>query len=416
MKNKVFIALASLVIAFGLWLYVITSVNPEWEETYYDIPVSLQNDSALQERGLMITTDETPTVTLKLKGNRADLLQLNESNITLAADLSRIYETGEQQLSYSIYPSNLPSNAFTVESQMPLRITLNVERRVTKEVPVSVMFEGEIAEGYMADSQHPVFDYETVSITGPSPVIEEITQAQLTVDLTGRTETIREALAFDLCNADGEKVDAHQVVANIGEINLTVVIQKMKEIPLTLTLVDGGGATQKTSRVKITPSSITVCGNETALDALTEINLGTVNLGELIQPMTEQPFTIKIPEGLQNLTNISEAKVSISFPNLRTQTFRVTNIQPVNVPEGMECELVTKELQITVRGPRELITAMKETDIAVTVDLASAGIGTSSVRATVTLGKNFAEAGTVGTYAVSVTLKKAEDAAAQGGG
>lgn len=416
MKNKVIIALVSLVIAFGLWLYVITSVNPEWEETYYDIPVSLQNDSALQERGLMITTDETPTVTLKLKGNRADLLQLNESNITLAADLSRIYETGEQQLSYSIYPSNLPSNAFTVESQMPLRITLNVERRVTKEVPVSVVFEGEIAEGYMADSQHPVFDYEVVSITGPSPVIEEITQAQLTVDLTGRTETIREALAFDLCNEAGEKVDAHQVVTNVGEINLTVVIQKMKVIPLTLTLVDGGGATQKTSRVQITPSSITVCGNETALDALTEINLGTVNLGELIQPMTEQPFTIKIPEGLQNLTNISEAKVSISFPNLRTQTFRVTNIQPVNVPEGMECELVTKELQITVRGPRELITAMKETDIAVTVDLANAGIGTSNVRATVTLGKSFAEAGTVGTYAVSVTLKKAEDAAAQGGG
>ena len=87
MKNKILYLLLSVVIAFGLWGYVITTVSPEWEETYYDIPVALKNEKVLHENGLMLNEKETPTVTLRLKGNRSDLINLNKSDITLVADL-----------------------------------------------------------------------------------------------------------------------------------------------------------------------------------------------------------------------------------------------------------------------------------------------------------------------------------------
>ena len=35
MKEKILYLLISVVIAFGLWRYVITPDSPEWEETYY---------------------------------------------------------------------------------------------------------------------------------------------------------------------------------------------------------------------------------------------------------------------------------------------------------------------------------------------------------------------------------------------
>ena len=47
MKNKVLAILMSVVVAFGLWMYVITVVSPESEKTYYDIPVVLQNKNIL---------------------------------------------------------------------------------------------------------------------------------------------------------------------------------------------------------------------------------------------------------------------------------------------------------------------------------------------------------------------------------
>ena len=83
-KNKIVSMLLSLAIAMGLWLYVITTVSPGWEETIYDIPVVFEGETVLNnERNLMITSDRTVTVNLKVSGNRSDLVKLNKSNITI---------------------------------------------------------------------------------------------------------------------------------------------------------------------------------------------------------------------------------------------------------------------------------------------------------------------------------------------
>ena len=39
MKNKLSTLILSLLIAFGMWIYVITSVSPGSEETFHNIPV-----------------------------------------------------------------------------------------------------------------------------------------------------------------------------------------------------------------------------------------------------------------------------------------------------------------------------------------------------------------------------------------
>lgn len=409
MKNKILTFLLSLVLAFALWLYVITVVSPGSENTYYDIPVVLQNDTALTERGLMVTTETTPTVTLKLSGNRSDLNKLNKSNITLIADLSKIYETGEQALSYTIvYPGDVADGAFTVESQIPRQIKLTVERRVSKEIPVEVNFTGQVAKDFMADTQNYTLDYEAVTVTGPSPVIEKIARARFSVDLTDRSEDINEAYRFELCDEQGEPVDARQVVASVGTLNLTVKIQRVKDIPLKLEVVDGGGATQETSVITIDPASIKVCGSDVALQAIDEIVLGTVNLGDVVKDST-RTYQIKLPEGITNLTNLTEVQVRIEFPSLKRTTFKVTNIMPVNLPAGMTLEMVTKELQVTVRGPSATIDKMKASDITVTVDLSGASLGVSTVKAAVTTGTGFADVGALGSYTVSVNLLDANE-------
>ena len=53
-KSKLTSIALSLVIAFGLWLYVITNVSQETEYTIYNIPVVMEGESVLTERNLMI--------------------------------------------------------------------------------------------------------------------------------------------------------------------------------------------------------------------------------------------------------------------------------------------------------------------------------------------------------------------------
>ena len=404
MKNKFAAALFSLIVAFGIWLYVITTVSPGSEDTFSNIPVTLQNEAALSERGLMVTTQDVPTVTLRLSGNRSDLIKLNSSNIVLTADLSGIYEPGERKLTYNIaFPGDIANNAFVVESQSPQYVTVDIERKITKDVDVALNFQGEIADGYLADTQNPSMDHPQISVTGPESVVNRIAQAVVDVDLQGRTESVNEALPFTLCDTAGDPVDVEQVVTDVAQINLSIKIQKTKEIPLKVTVEPGGGATEDTSDIQIEPSSIRVAGSETLLNALTEINLGTIKLSELTLSKTVQDFNIKLPEGVTNLTGVTQARVTIQFPNLKTQTFKVTNFRVTNVPSGMTAEVVTKELQVTIRGPVAAVNALKDSNVTAILDLSSAALGTSTVTADIRLPDN-SPAGAVGNYTVTVNL------------
>ena len=125
MKNKIAAAALSIFLATLMWLYVITTVSPGSKETYYNIPVVLSNESVLAERGLMITYQSASTATLVLSGNRTDLSKVDQSNITLKADLSAIYEPGNQiALTYTTsFPGNVASNAFVIESKSTFALT-----------------------------------------------------------------------------------------------------------------------------------------------------------------------------------------------------------------------------------------------------------------------------------------------------
>ena len=102
MKNKLMSAALSLLIAFGLWMYVITEVSPGSEWTYYDIPVKMEGETVLKERNLIITDMSSTDVDLTLSGNRSDLNELNSSNITLKADMTKIYDPGTHKIGYDI--------------------------------------------------------------------------------------------------------------------------------------------------------------------------------------------------------------------------------------------------------------------------------------------------------------------------
>jgi len=119
-KNKLLSALLSLVIAFGLWFYVITVDAPDFKDTIYDIPVTFANESAMNDKGFILTGTPYTTVDLTISGKRSEVIKCNRSNVTIKVDLSKIYEAGTHNLEYSItYPADVASNAITEESKYP---------------------------------------------------------------------------------------------------------------------------------------------------------------------------------------------------------------------------------------------------------------------------------------------------------
>lgn len=407
MKSKFLTILMSAAIAFGMWLFVITVEQPESEKTYYDIPVVLQNEDILAERGLMIVS-ERPTVTLHLSSTRTNLNQLNESNINVIANVNSIVTAGTHELPYSVsYPGNVPSGSVARQSSRPDMVTLKVENKITKQVPVVPVYSGSVAEGLVADKGNVVLDNAFIEVSGPESVLEQITKAMIFVDLEGKTQTIVEECTYTLCNEADEPVDSQWVTTNVEVVNLTLTIRQVKEVKLTVNVVAGGGATEATSNIKIEPATIRISGSEALLEGLDEVNLGTIHLGEIAEDKT-MSMTITLPEGITNETGITEAVVDVKFPNLKTTTLSLARIEMINVPEGMEAELVTKILEVKFRGPASLIDSLVAESVTVVVDLEGAELGTDKYVAQMNVGNAVGGVGALGTYTVMVTLTEAE--------
>lgn len=407
MKSKILYMLLSAVVAFGLWLYVVTVVSPGSEETYYNVQVVLQNENILEERGLMITSDLEP-VNLTLSGNRTDLNKLDSNNIQVLVNAATIEAAGTHRLDYSVsYPGTVNGNDITRTGQSTNMITLKTEKRVTKRVDVVADYIGSVPEGFIADKENAVLDYENIEISGPESVVEKIAQARIKVDLTDKNVTVAGQYIYDLCDERGNPVDVNRVTTNVEAVNLTVKVLRVKEIALNVETVYGGGVTQKNSTVTVTPETIRISGSDALLEGLDVLKLGSIDLGEILEDTT-LTFPITLPEGVTNETGVTEVTVEVKFSDLKTKTLNITKIQAVNVPAGMEVDMITQALEITVRGPSLLIDAITEKDVTVTVDFANAQTGTATMRASVEFSNTFSDAGTVGTYVVSATLKDQE--------
>lgn len=415
MKNKLIYALLSFVIALGLWFYVITVVSPESEETYYNIPVVLKNETVMTNKGLMITTEKEPTVTLRLKGNRSDLNNLKNSDISLVADLSKINEAGTQRVNFDIsFPGSFADNAFEVLSYSPDKIMLDIVEWTTKEVDVQVEFAGAVPPDYIVYKDDYILSHDKITITGPKSVVDEITHAKVVVDLENQIETISGTFAYTLCYAEEEtqELDLSLVKTSVTEVDLEVKIQRVKDLQLVVNVTYGGGATEETTSIVFSQENIKVSGSEAALEALGDtLVLDNINVAEMLTDETRE-YEIILPNEVDNLSGLDKVTVTISFPELKTKEFQISNITVVNVPKGMVVkDIGTKVCNVVLRGSKWQIDNISEKDVEIRVDLSNATDGTELYKADVYItNPSFPSVGAVSSSTIAVELAK-EDAA-----
>ena len=380
-KSKVLTALLAIGVALVLWFYVVTVVSPNSDNRYSNISVTLQGLVVLQERGLMITTDELPTAELHLEGNRTDLNKLNSNNISIGVDVSGIGAPGiyELKLGNPSFPSDVPNTAITVLNKSPGTIRIQVENRILSD--------------------------EAITVSGPESVVSKIALARIEVDLSGRVESIIDGnYPYTLCDEKGEPVDVEKVTTDAEDISLTLKIVRVKEVPLVFKeIIYSGGATEENTTVTIDPQTqvILVSGSDALLAGLEKIELDTIDLS-LIPEDTELTLPIVMPEGITNETGIQEVKVAVKFSKLVTKTLVINDIKTVNVPEGLKVTPAAKRLEILVRGPQALVDKLTAEQVTVQLDCANVQQGNVSLKAAITV--NVQGVGAVGVYNVTATV------------
>ena len=405
LNSKAFWVVVSLLAAVVLWVYVTTTEGTEKTVTFSGIKVEFIGEEALREsRGLIITNVENNSVSVTLRGSIRTMSKLDATNIVAQIDLSSESRTGLMQRAYTlIYPSGVDRSDITVVSQSPQVVTFSVDQLSSKPIEVLGRFDGSAAEGYMSE---PIeISPSTVRINGPAAEIDLVDHALVVIDRTDVDKTLTLETNYILVDADDNPVEYENIELETPTVTATLPILSTKEVPLSVTLIAGGGATSDDCKVEIDPKSITIAGDAQILEGINKIDLGTIDLKNVITSPYEETFSIIIPNDTENLIGATEATVTIEVLGLETKKFTVTNFSSINVTEGYTADVITQSLEVTIRGKASVLDDIAANNIRAVADLTGYGNTTGIVYSPAEIYVDGFNAGAVGAYRIYVSIE-----------
>ena len=406
--SRWFYILVSILMAFVLWVYVGKEANPIATGTIRNVQVVFSGLDVLEERGLMISDGASQTVSLNIQARREVFKRLSQGDVTVTVDVSGITEPGEQSIPITTriisYPRSITStDAIDLRYTSPAAVDFTVSRWETKEVDVLAVFEGSVAEGYQRGEI--TVTPQRISVSGPEELVEQVDHAQVTTAQEGLTETYSEQCSYSLVDLDGGVVSSSNLKTDPESVLVTLPVEVLKEVPLTVNLIDGGGATAENAKVTIEPAdTIMVSGSQSDLEGLKEISLGDIDLSDVYSTNTFTKEIALSPE-LTNVSGIAEVTVTVSIQGLTTRTMKVSNIELINAPEGYTPEAITKSCSVLIRGPEEEVNQITESQLRIVADLSTTdpSTGSRTVPVKVYLDGS-SKVGVVGDYSISVSL------------
>ena len=409
--SRVFWMILSLFAASLLWMYVTTTEGVEVQKTLTGVKIEFLGADAMRASSdLIVTEQDRTTVNLTLSGTRRVLSKLTNSNVTATVNLNNVTADGRYSVSYDIaFPAGVNANEVTVVHTSSDVVNFYVDKLARKTVEVKGAFTGNTAEGYLAD-ESMMFDPLVVAISGPKTVISKVDHAFVAITREEVDRTLSYSTTYSLVDANNNPVEDSSIQRETEEVTVTLNVLSTKEVPLDVTIIDGGGATRDANtRIEITPSSIMLAGDAAAIDSTTKLILGTINLSTFATDFSAT-YTIIPPNCTENMTGVTEATVTVSITGVATKSFSVNpdNIICINVPDGYDAENITQALNVTVRAPQEVLDRISEVNLRAVADLSNLGTNASGVFTPTVEIKidGFPEAGCVGEYKIYITLKE----------
>lgn len=375
-KHKILAAVIAIPVAFLLWLYVVTVVSPDSTQKIYNIPVTFEGDIVLSERNLM-RTSESASIDLEIRGDRVKLQKLNNENIRVVADVSKISEAGNYSVTLTVsFPDVSGNGGFEIIHKSKSEVEVSIANVITKPVPVTIdVGDSEAKEGFFYDSTNALAEPAEITISGPDFAVDEVFNAVIDCrDISDLEETLIEERPIVLRREDGTQItDLHFLTVSRQSATVTLPIQKYKDIKLAVEFKSGAGATEENvESVTYSVDTIRVRAGAGQIDKLgDELVLGTIDLSKATSANTVVTFPVSLPNGIKNVNGITEVTVTVKLAGLRTQSFTVDaeQVELLNVPQDRQVTVNVQSILVKLRGLEEEMAAISDKSIKLTIDL-----------------------------------------------
>jgi len=402
--RKALYIISSILIAFVVWFYVNSAADVDL--TINGIPVEFFNaETALANKGLMLLDGSDATVDLVLTMPRNTVYGFDSDRVRLIADLSSINSPGTQSLTYNIaYPPGVNPSQVSVKSPTVRTVSVKVGELFRKnDVEIRVKLQGRVADGYVAGRVQLL--PSTLEVWGQQTDVAQISYAQVTLNIENARSTIVEQLKFALYDNEDQLINSGSIHSASDTIQVTMPVISATDIPLVVNFVEQPGVRLDSFDYSFDVPAVTLSGDANQIAALSEIVLGEINLAEIEGTQTFT-YEIPIPNGLTNLSGVTETTLTITNRDIATKGVVVTNFSYENFDaEDRVVTVVTNSLSVTLRGAQSVIDAISADDVLAVADLSGVtnASGTYTVPAKITVTGDL-DVGTVQSHQLTVRI------------
>lgn len=380
--------LLSLGAAIALWFIVLNIQNP-METRNFTAVLTLRNGQLVTEDSMILSnqTELTNTrVTLRVRGQRLTLDQIyqNRDEIEAYIDFGTLQLENLVGQSTSVpiqvrLPSNV-SGATEILMRSPASVTLELEYRTEKEVPVHLLIDGTELEGSL--SQQPELSVDTVTVSGAQSLVDTV--AEVRADLTADPLEENSSYTVALTAVDSAGAEVEGVTLSQNTVNVFIPNRQSKRIQLICHTSGTPADGFVLGEVTCSPDWIYVVGEEEALAELTELDLPTVSVEGRESDVTSNfALSYLLPDGVSLLEG-EEDRVTVTAEveeeTRRSMTLDASSLTySVDLAQGYSAEVLSGSVIFEVGGPAEIVDALSAEDISGRVSISGLSAGEYSL-------------------------------------
>lgn len=374
-KSSIFIKVVSVVIAIGVWLYIVNVADPRKSEDYLNIPISFAYEGTVPyNNNLMpLVTNRNFFVDIRVSGARSSLLNFSKDKINASLNFNAVGAEGIYDIPISV---SLGDDALTYEILGSDTVTLEFVKKSSTTLNVDFQKIGNYKSGYSVVEQ--TVSPELITVEGPKNVIDTISYAEVRVDVSGSAKNIVEIADIALLTADGSYVDRTYLSLSDSQATVSVALQYKKSVKVTTSLLNPyGGNESAYATVSYSPSPyLYLQGDEGTLSLIENYNIGDINLAEITGSKKTFEFNISNRDGIEVISDSKTVTVTVDLGNVATKYYSLSSLNLesctfLNVPEGMTPKISDIRKKITLRAQEHTLGELTSDSFKLFVDLSS---------------------------------------------
>ncbi len=386
------LAVLSVVLAFGLWIFVTDAENPEQTQRLpFSIPVRPVNVPPD-----IVVANKLRDVGLDVRVEQNTFDSLTKDDFQATVDLTG-FTVGPYDLKVDVETLTRRGNLRVVEV-FPPNIGVELSQLISKPVPVELETRKSPPTDF--ELSRTKVGVETAVVSGRGDRVANVAKAVASVDVEGRTESFDTAVRLEARDQGGELVEDVDINPAVVDVSISIE-QKSFSRALAVSPQLKGTPRQGYNVLGVTvePAVVTVFGSQTFVEQAVAILTQPVDIDDATGDIS-RTVSLSLPTGtsVKGGVNVT-VKVKISAATGQ-QAFAVP-ITVTGLADDLKIAGNLPPVQVFLSGPLPQLLDVNPSEIKASIDLGGKDAGTHKVGIKVTA-PNGLEVGSISPQEIDV--------------